>query len=76
MRAAARRGGSMAECARELGVTIDTITWWDKRAALGFVRCEPGQKHTPAHPVVADLAMARLQATWDRVRLFREPEVA
>jgi hypothetical protein len=67
MRAAAARGMSIAACARALGVTRAKIEWWDRQASLGFVRCLPGRDRIPPHPVVADLAMARLVSTWARL---------
>lgn len=67
MRAAAARGMSVSACARSLGMTIAKIEWWNKRESLGFVRCMPGRDRIPPHPAIADLAMARLVTTWNRL---------
>ena len=66
MREQALSGATVAECCRALHLTRDCVEWWNKREHLGFVPM-PRCGHAAPHPMHADFAIARLEATWRRV---------
>ncbi len=65
VRALAASGMSIEGAARQTGINPRTLRAWHRQFGLPF---QLAAVYRPPHPALADLAMARLAATLQRVR--------
>jgi len=67
VRALAEAGMTRMATARLTGISEETINVWQHRFGLVF---SVAAVHRPPHPALADLAVARLMATMQRLREY------